>query len=80
MWAGERFRFAIEWRERGCKIRCCRQSGTRPCKKRKDGAPTVVVVSAKIKGRATRPLAARSVEEMKAERERQKKERLAEKR
>jgi hypothetical protein len=28
------------------------QSGTRPCKKRKDGAPTVLVVLARSKGRA----------------------------
>jgi hypothetical protein len=42
MLGGERFRFSIEWRrDSGLKIYRYRQSGSRPCKKRKDGAPTV---------------------------------------
>lgn len=34
----------------------CRQHRTRPCTKRKDGAPTVLVMPRGFKGRATRLL------------------------
>lgn len=58
-WGTRLFWKGVEWFEISISIRpdrCVR--GTHPCKERKDGAPSVVVISARNKARATRLISA----------------------